>query len=115
MVEGSKKKVESRTVKRLERSAQRNCPCRLRIHRAVDQASPVLPSNHFNVAQGSWVQLSSGGALLEASFQKIWRRMPRVRSASVAERCRRRTSRRIFSSVGAAERRFWRPLGIEFR
>src|SRR5260370_42675477 len=48
-------------------------------------------------------------------FQRIWRRMPRVSSGSAAERWRRRTRRRIFSSVGAAEGRFWEPLGFGFR
>src|SRR5260370_35553045 len=48
-------------------------------------------------------------------FQRIWRRMPRVSSASLAERRRRWTRRRIFSSGGAAERRFCEPLGGEFK
>lgn len=48
-------------------------------------------------------------------FQRIWRRMPRVSSASEAERCRRWTRRRIFSSVGAAERRLGVVAGEDFR
>src|SRR6266550_3988233 len=55
------------------------------------------------------------GALSETSFQKMCRRMPRVSSASVAERWRRRTRRRIFSSVGAPERLLGEPLGLAFK
>src|SRR5258708_28766535 len=55
-----------------------------------------------------------GGFLSWSDFQRIWRKIPRVSSASEAERRRRRTRRRIFSSVGAAERRFWEPLSLDF-
>src|SRR5439155_26924152 len=72
-----------------------------------------------NLAHGAFIHCRSwnpGSGFriwsLELSFQKIWRKMPTVSSTSVEERFRRRTRRRIFSSVGEAERRFWELLGF---
>jgi len=89
-------------------------PCRA--GRATSSsACRITDESRLTVAQRTLAQGSAVGVLAEPSCQKIWRRMPRVSSASVAERCRRRTRRRIFSSVGAGERRFREPLGCAFK